>query len=64
MTIFSIDINNDIINMHKKYKSIQLLLLAREVQVLILMRSVRAADGSMHWKDIALWKIRETYFSG
>lgn len=52
------------INMHKKYRSFELLLLAGEVQMLILMRSIRAADGSMNCKDISLWKIRETYFSG
>lgn len=50
--------------MHKKYESIKLLLLAREVQMLIFMRRVRSTDGSMHWKNISLGKIRETYFSG
>lgn len=64
MTIFSIDTNTNIKSLHKKYKSIQLLLLAWEVQMLIFMRSVRSTDGSMHWQNISLWKIRETYFSG
>lgn len=52
------------INMHKKYRSFELLLLAGEVQLLIFMRSIGPADGSMNCKDISLWKIRETYFSG
>ena len=50
--------------MHKKYRSFELLLFARGVKMLILMRSIRAADGSMNCKNISLWKIRETYFSG
>lgn len=32
--------------------------------MLVLMKSIGPADGSMNCKDISLWKIRETYFSG
>lgn len=32
--------------------------------MLILVRSIRAADCSMDCKDVSLWKVRETYFSG